>query len=116
MATGQANDDNVSAVADRPCGYARYATQLGEAGGMNLDTAPTEGKTLVQCKGKPNRCLMLCEAQIVRWTDDLDVNPTATVGMPMTIGTLYEYSGDLSKLRFLQAAATGILHILYYNS
>jgi hypothetical protein len=83
---------------------------------MNLDTAPTEGKTLVQCKGKPNRCLMLCEAQIVRWTDDLDVNPTATVGMPMTIGTLYEYSGDLSKLRFLQAAATGILHILYYNS
>jgi len=83
---------------------------------MNLDTTPTEGKTLVQCKGKPNRCLMLCEAQIVRWTDDLDVPPTVTVGMPMTIGTLYEYSGDLSKLRFLQAAATGILHLLYYNS
>ena len=116
MATGQANDDNVSAVADRPCGYARYATQLTEAGGMNLDTDPTDGKMLVECKGKPNRCLMMCEAQIVRFTDDLDVAPTAAIGFPMTVGTWYEYSGDLSKLRFIQAAATAILHILYYNS
>lgn len=116
MATGQANDDLVSAVVDRPCGYARYATQLTEAGGMNLDTAPTNGKSLSQCKGKPNRVLMMCEAQAVRFTDDLDVSPTATVGFLMAAGTWYEYSGDLSKLRFFEAAATAILHILYYNS
>lgn len=115
MATGQTDDDLISAVIDRPCGYARYATQLTEAGGMNLDTAPTNGKRLSTCKGKPNRIVMMCEAQIVRFTDDLDVAPTASVGFPMATGTWYEYSGDLSKLRFIEAAATAILHVLYYN-
>jgi hypothetical protein len=108
-----ADDDLVSAVADRPCGYARYATQLTAA--INLDNTVTDGKRLSQTKGKPNRILMQCEGQTVRWTDDPDVDPTTTVGMLMTIGTLYEYSGDLSKLRFIQTAATAILHILYYN-
>lgn len=109
-----ADDDLVSAVADRPCGYARYATQLTAA--INLDTAPTEGKRLSTTKGKPNRILMCCEAQIVRFTDDPDTDPSATVGFPMTVGVWYEYSGDVSKLRFMQAAATAILHVLYYNS
>ena len=109
-----ADDDLVSAVADRPCGYARYATQLTAA--INLDATPTEGKRLSQCKGKPNRILILVESQGARWTDDGDTDPSATVGMPMTVGTLYEYSGNLSKLRFFQVAATAILHVLYYNS
>lgn len=109
-----ANDDLVSSVTDRPCGYARYATQLTSA--INLEATPTDGKSLAQTKGRPNRVLMLCEAQIVRWTDDPDRDPTATIGTPMTVGTLYEYSGDLSKLRFTQAAATAVLHINYYNS
>jgi len=109
-----ADDDLVSAAPDRPCGYGRYATQLTAA--INLDAAPTTGKKLSECKGKPNRILMQCEAQNVRWTDDPDVDPTAAVGMLMIANTLYEYSGDISKLRFFQAAATAILNISYYNS
>lgn len=109
-----ANDDLVSAAPDRPCGYAQYATQLTAA--INLDTDPTSGKMLSECKGLPNRLLMQCTGQDVRWTDDPDVDPTATVGMLMKADTLYEYSGDISKLRFIQVAATAVLNVAYYNS
>jgi len=109
-----ADDDFISAAPDRPCGYAQYATQLTVV--TNLDATPTAGKRLSTTKGKPNRLLMQCTAQDVRWTDDPDVDPSATVGMLMKADTLYEYSGDLSKIRFFQAAATAILNIVYYNS
>jgi len=112
MAT--ANDDNISAAPDRPCGYAQYATQL--VGVINLDTAPTTGKSLATTKGKPNRALIQCETQDVRWTDDPDVDPTSAIGMLLKVNTVLEYSGDLSKLRFLQVAATAILNVSYYNS
>jgi hypothetical protein len=112
MAT--ANDDAISAAPDRPCGFAQYATQLNAL--INLDTAPTVGKTLSQCKGKPNRALIICEGQDVRWTDDPDVDPTGSVGMLLKTNVMMEYSGDLSKIRFIQAAATAILSITYYNS
>ena len=109
-----ADDDLISSAPDRPCGYARYATQLTAA--INLDNAVTNGKKLSEAKGKPNRALIQCETQDVRWTDDPDVDPTATIGMLLKINTVLEYSGDLSKIRFIQTAATAILNVSYYNS
>lgn len=106
----------VSGAPDRPCGYARYATQLTAA--INLATAPTNGTELggAGMAGKPNRALIMCETQDVRWTDDEGVDPTASVGMLLKVNTLLSYTGDLSKLRFIQVAATAILHVSYYNS
>lgn len=98
---------------DRPCGYAQYTTQLNDA--SDLDEAPTTGKRLSTCKGKPNRALIQCEAQDVRWTDDPDVTPTAAIGMLLKTNTVLEYTGDLSKLRFIEVAATAILNVHYYN-
>lgn len=112
--TAGADDDLVSGAPMRPCGYARYATQLVAL--TDLDDAPTNGKRLSECKGKPNRALIQCEAQDVRWTDDEDVDPTASVGNLLKVNTVLEYEGDLSKLRFLQVAATAILNVSYYNS
>jgi len=109
-----ADDDLISAAPDRPCGYARYATQLTAV--INLDADPTDGKRLSETKGKPNRALIQCETQDVRWTDDSDVDPTATVGMLQKVNTVLEYSGDLSKIRLIQVAATAVLHVSYYNS
>lgn len=109
-----ADDDLVSGAPDRPCGYGRYATQLTSA--INLDTAPTDGKRLSTCKGKPNRALIMCETQDVRWTDDAALDPTATIGMLLKVNTLLSYTGDLSQLRFIQVAATAVLHVSYYNS
>lgn len=109
-----ASPDYVSGAPDRPCGYARYASQLTTA--INLDTAPTQGKRLSQCEGKPNRALIMCETQDVRWTDDEDIDPTATVGMLLKVNTVLSYTGDISMLRFIEVAATAVLHVSYYNS
>lgn len=115
-----ANDDYVGGAPNRPCGYAQYATQLTAA--INLETTPTTGKKLAAqgsggaTKGLPNRALIQCEAQDVRWTDDPDVDPTSTIGMLLKANTVLDYSGDLSLLRFIQTAATAILNVSYYNS
>ena len=109
-----ADDDLISAAPDRPCGFGQWATQLTAA--INLDSAPTSGKRLSTCKGKPNRALIQCETQDVRWTDDPDVDPTASVGMLLKVNTVLEYSGDLGKLRFIQVAATAVLNVSFYNS
>jgi len=109
-----ADDDLVSASPDRPCGYAQYTTQLSSA--INLDAAPTSGKKLSECNGKANRALIQCETQDVRWTDDPAVDPTASVGMLLKANTVLSYTGDLSKLRLIQVAATAVLNVSYYNS
>ena len=109
-----ATDDMVSGAPDRPCGYAQFATQLVAA--IDLDNAVTSGKRLSLCVGKPNRALIQCEAQDVRWTDDPGVVPTAAVGMLLKANTVLQYTGDLSMLRFIQVAATAILNVSYYNS
>jgi len=98
----------------RPCGYARYATQL--TAEIDLDTDPTDGKRLSECNGKPNRAMFQCETQDVRWTDDSSIALSATVGMLLKANTVLEYEGDLSRITFIQVAATAVLHVHYYNS
>jgi hypothetical protein len=45
---------------------------------------------------------------------DDGVAPTATVGMLLTVGTNYWYTGDLSAVRFIQATAGGNVNVSYY--
>lgn len=112
MAT--ADDDLVAGAVYKPKGYAQYATQLTAA--INLDAVPTTGKRLSQCDGKPIRAQIQCETQDVRWTDDEDHDPTSTVGMLLKANVVLEYEGDLSKLRFIQVAATAVLNVSYYGN
>ena len=53
------------------------------------------------------------EGQNVRWRDD-GTAPTATVGMPVYVGAVLNYDGDLKKVQFIQQASGGILNISYY--
>lgn len=53
------------------------------------------------------------ESQAVRWRDD-GVNPTASVGMPVSIATVLSYDGDLSRIRFIEQAASAKLNVSYY--
>lgn len=108
-----ADDDTVSAAPDRPCGYAQH-TSISAV--KNLNEAPSTGKTLAQCKGKPNRALIQAEAQGIRWTDDPDVDPSASVGMVIAAGQTVEYTGDLSRFRMIQAAGGAIANVSFYNS
>lgn len=57
----------------------------------------------------------ITEAQAVRYTDDGTTTPTATVGMPVAVGTLFRYSGDLTAIKFIRQAAGAILNISFYG-
>jgi hypothetical protein len=53
------------------------------------------------------------ESQAVRWRDD-GTNPTGSVGMPLAIATTLSYDGDLSRIRFIEQAASAKLNVSYY--
>ena len=57
--------------------------------------------------------LIVAETQAVRWRDD-GVAPTATVGMPLSVGFSLSYDGDLKAIRFIQQTASAVLNISYY--
>lgn len=57
--------------------------------------------------------LITPESQAVRWRDD-GVAPTSSVGMPVAVGESLNYDGDLSRIRFIQQAASATLNVSYY--
>ena len=57
--------------------------------------------------------LIAPETKDVRWRDD-GVNPTASVGMPLVVGTTLNYDGDLNRIRFIQTEASAAINISYY--
>lgn len=57
--------------------------------------------------------LIVPESQAVRWRDD-GTAPTASVGMPVAVGESLNYDGDLSRIRFIQQAASATLNVSYY--
>jgi hypothetical protein len=63
---------------------------------------------------RPVLALIVAEGAPVRWRDD-GVAPSATVGMPIAVGVPFQYDGDLTKIRFIQQSASGILNISYYS-
>jgi len=58
--------------------------------------------------------LIQAETQDVRWRDD-GTNPTASVGMVLAAGETLPYTGDLSKLKFIETTASAKLNISYYR-
>lgn len=53
------------------------------------------------------------DTQDVRWRDD-GTNPTASVGMPLVVGTTLNYDGDLNRIRFIETTASAVLNVSYY--
>jgi hypothetical protein len=41
-------------------------------------------------------------------------DPTASVGMPIYVGTSLLYDGDLTKIRFINVVAGGKVNVSYY--
>lgn len=55
------------------------------------------------------------ETQAVRYRDD-GTAPTAAIGMPLAAGvSQFEYVGDLSAIRFIQAIAGAVINVSYYG-
>ena len=74
-------------------------------------TVPTRDVNGLNCK--PAICLIVAEGAAVRWRDD-DVDPTAAVGMPLAVGVTLQYDGDLTKIKFIEQAASAKINISYY--
>ena len=58
--------------------------------------------------------LIVPESKDVRWRDD-GANPTAAIGMPIAAGQAFEYTGDLSAIKFIEQAASAKLNVAYYD-
>jgi hypothetical protein len=84
----------------KPKGY-QQITSLSSAVGL---TVPSFARIAV----------IQAEAQIVRWRDD-SVDPSSTVGMPLAVGASMVYAGNLSTVKFIQAASGAILNVTYYD-
>lgn len=54
------------------------------------------------------------ETQDVRWRDD-GTDPTATVGMVIAAGATMRYDGELSRVRFIEAAVGAKLNVTFYG-
>ena len=64
--------------------------------------------------GTPIQAVIICDGAGIRWRDD-GVAPTASVGMPIAVGTTFVYDGDLTRLRIIQQAATATINVAYYK-
>jgi len=59
------------------------------------------------------RALIAPLSKDIRWRDD-GVNPTASVGMPVTAGTYLSYDGNLQNIKFIETSASAEINVTYY--
>lgn len=78
------------------------------------DVSAAVGLSLVGAAANGVRALITATDQDVRWRDD-GVNPTASVGMPLTAGSTLPYEGSLSAIRFIESAAGAKLNVTIYG-
>jgi hypothetical protein len=98
---------NIKAVTT--CFGYQQITNLSASVGLTIPTTAPDG-----LNAKPVFALIIAEGAPVRWRDD-GTAPTASVGMPLPVGVPLQYDGDLTKIRFIQQSASGILNISYYS-
>lgn len=78
------------------------------------DVSASTALTIPSINGqKPTQATIICTAQAVRYRDD-GTAPTATVGMPLPVNTVFHYDGNLSAIRFIEQTAGAVLNISYY--
>jgi hypothetical protein len=98
---------NLKSITTR-LGYERI-TGLSTPKGLNVPQKDLNG-----LNAKPVIAIIMAEYQDVRWRDD-DVDPTLYVGMPLPVGMVLQYDGDLSKIKFIETAGGAVLNVCYYS-
>jgi len=97
---------NLKAITTR-LGYQQITT-LSSATGLTVPSVDANG---LSCR--PSIALITPEGQAVRWRDD-NVNPTASVGMPLAVGVTLQYDGDLTQIKFIEQVSGAKINISYY--
>lgn len=88
-------------------GY-QQITSLSSVAGLTVPAVDKNGN-----KQQPTFALIIAESKDVRWRDD-GTDPTASVGMPLAIGVPLQYDGDLTRIKFIETAASAKINISYY--
>ena len=91
-------------------------TQVNAAGTVaaSFVEASIPAATKAQLNLKPTLVVINAEAQGLRWRDD-GVAPTSSVGMLIPSGATFEYTGNISNLRIINAAAGAIANLAFYG-
>lgn len=89
-----------SFVQDRPCGFQRIT---GLSPFITLSPPPNAISAIITV-----------ENSSVRWRDD-GIPPTAFIGYPLAQNDELDYSGDPSRLQFVDQSSGAILSISYYG-
>lgn len=89
-------------------------------GYQQLDTISSATGLLVPSKDpntgmsvKANFALIVAETNDVRWLDN-GQSPTASIGMLLKTGVIFQYDGDLSKIKFIETTASAKVNVSYY--
>jgi len=82
-------------------------------------TSLTTAVTLVSgCSGgvpQSTTIAEICtETVAVRYRDD-GTSPTSSVGMPVAASTCFQYAGDMTAIKFIQQASSGIIDVSFYK-
>lgn len=88
-------------------------TVYNQALGYERITALSSAASLTVPSGA-TRAVFVAFTQAVRWRDD-GTDPTATVGMPLAVGTPFEYGGPLAGIKFFEQAGSAELNVSYYK-
>lgn len=97
---------NLKAITTR-LGY-QQITSLSSATNLTVPTRDLNG-----LNQRPVIALITPEGQAVRWRDD-NIDPTASVGMPLAVGVTLQYDGDLTMIKFIEQTAGAKINISYY--
>lgn len=100
----------ISVFKFQPCGYAQYTSM---AAAIALTSAPASGVALAAASFTPKRCVITVEGAGIRWRDD-GTDPTTTVGMPVSAGASFEYTGPMGAIKLIQQSASATINVVYY--
>lgn len=73
------------------------------------------GVTALTVPGGATMALIQAVTQNVRWRDD-GTNPTNSVGMRISAGEEFWYTGDLDAIKFIEEVASAELNVSYYST
>jgi hypothetical protein len=88
-----------------------YEQLISLATATNINPPPRDVNGFV-CS--PSTAIIIPEDAPVRWRDD-GIDPTPSVGMLLSPGTIFSYDGDLKRIKFIQQSAAAKLNVSYYK-
>lgn len=82
--------------------------------GYFQDTTIDAASTLGTIPAGASRAMIKVAAQAARWRDD-GVDPTAAIGMPLAVGEVLNYDGNLNAFRIISSVAGSELNVAFFG-